>query len=201
MYILFWRYFRTKKIYKQSNEAALLCGRSLLMSSTLRIRHIPSPLVWRGREGNGCEAGFHFGKVHYKRLLVTCCLLEKSSTHERVEDKDLGRREGVNGEGKRDHLSNGGRFHVGHHSHWRRWLCQMFKSWGREIQALEHGKGMSLPSKGTRLSVSHASRCCSHPHHHTYLAWNLYLETLGENFRANFSWLFMQTQKSKNSID
>lgn len=62
-------------------------------------------------------------------------------------------------------------------------------------------KGVPSPSKEAYLFIFHTGLSCSHPSYHICLAWNLYLETLGENFLATFISLFTQTQKDKKYID
>ena len=74
-------------------------------------------------------------------------------------------------------------------------------AWDRETQVLEQCKGVPSPSKEAYLFIFHADQSCSHPSYHICLAWNLYLETLGESFLATFIWLFIQTQKDKKNID
>lgn len=73
--------------------------------------------------------------------------------------------------------------------------------WDRETQVLEQCKGVSLPGKEVYLFIFHAGQSCSHPSYHICLAWNLYLESLGEIFLASFISLFAQTQKDKKNVD
>lgn len=105
---------------------------SYVMSSNLKTRL--SPLLQPAVERLGRKWQWFwipFGNVHYKRLPVTCYLLGKLSIQERVEERDLGRRGGVNGGIKGIAWVMVSRFLVGHHSCWRECLHQMFclKQW------------------------------------------------------------------------
>lgn len=74
-------------------------------------------------------------------------------------EKDL-----MGGWGRRDNLSNGGIFYLWHHSYLRTRLWQMFKSWGRQTQALEQFAkqestllDFSIPATLTPILITSAS--------------------------------------------
>ena len=130
---------------------------------------------------------------------MPCYLLGKLSIEEKVEERDSGRREEVNGWIKGS-LTDGSRSFVGLPLCWRKCLDHMF--------CLRQGdpgpwtvQGGAFTKQGSILFIFHGGQSCSHPSYHICLAWNLYLETLGENFLATFISLFTQTQKDMKYID